>query len=265
MFFRRKQSGKHTYLQLVENQWKGGKSQQRVITTVGRLDKVVESGELESLISSATKFCKNSINYYELLNDGLYLTSHQVSWLLQVSPSTVVGWINSQKLDAFRTPGGHRRIRVEDLRTFLEQNRMPFPSGFAASPAPYRVFVVDDDPIVIKTIQRSAARIAGGPLEVEGCEDGIKALVLIGARRPDLVLLDIYMEGLDGFEVCRRLRQIPSLEGLKIVAMTAHPSTQDRARILEHGAIDYWVKPVVAQRILDLLGETQRRSATQSA
>jgi excisionase family DNA binding protein len=259
MFFRSKRSGSRTYLQLVENQWKGGRSQQRVIATVGRLDKIVESGELESLVQSASKFCKNSNSYFSF-KEEVCLSSHQASRLLQVSPSTVVGWINQGKLEAFRTPGGHRRVRVSDLRRFLLDNGMPLPPELGAPAARRRVFVVDDDPMVFKVISRAVARL-DDTVAVDGCEDGIKALVLIGALQPDLVLLDIYMEGLDGFEVCRRLRQIPNLQGLKIVAMTAHPSPAIRARILDHGAYDFWVKPVSAEKILALLDE-EKRAAT---
>jgi excisionase family DNA binding protein len=256
MFFRRKRSGNRTYLQLVENQWKGGRSQQRVIATVGRLDKIVESGELESLIQSASKFCKSSNSYFSFKEEAC-LSSHQVGRLLQVSPSTVVGWINQGKLEAFRTPGGHRRVKVGDLRRFLIDNEMPLPPELGARPARRRVFVVDDDPMVFKVIARGISQL-DDTVAVDGCEDGIKALVLIGAQQPDLVLLDIYMEGLDGFDVCRRLRQIPDLQGLKIVAITAHPSPEARARILDHGALDYWTKPVNPEWILALLDEEKR-------
>lgn len=263
MFFRRKQSGSQTYLQLVESNWKSGKSTQRVIATVGRLDKIVESGELESLVQSASKFCKNSINYYSFMNDGLCLTSHQVGRLLQVSPSTVVGWINQGKLEAFRTPGGHRRIQVGDLRRFLTSNRIPVPAELGRTPEVRRVFVVDDDPLVIKAVRRALEpHVRAGQVEVDGCEDGIKALVRIGALQPDLVLLDIYMEGLDGFEVCRRLKQIPDVDGLRIVAMSAQPSEEDRRRILDRGAIDYWPKPVRAEQIMGVLEEVGRASLT---
>lgn len=257
MFFRRKRSGNKTYLQLVQNEWDDGRSKQRVVATVGHLDELVESGELDSLIESASRYCQVQNNSYSF-NDGLCFTSHQVGQLLQVSPSTVVGWINQGKLPAFRTPGGHRRVRAGDLRRFVATTRMPLPRELRGQPGVRRVFVVDDDPMVIKAIRRSLRGVRA-EVEVDGCEDGIKALVLIGAARPDLVLLDIYMEGLDGFEVCKRLKQIPELESLRIVAMSAQPSDEDRTRILEHGAIDYWPKPVRAAQILEVLEQGDGR------
>ena len=253
MFFRQKRSGARNYLQIVENRWKDGKTQQRVVATVGRLDKLQKSGEIDSLIRSGARFCGSSYNEISYTDDELALSSHQVGRLLQVSPSAVVGWINQGKLRAHRTPGGHRRIKVGDIRRFLEQRGMPLPAMLREQPySGVRIFVVDDEPAVIRSIQRAFQK-HGGPYDVEGCEDGIEALVRIGAAIPDLVLLDIYMEGIDGFEVCRRLRRIPQLEGTQIVAMTAHPSEEARARILDYGAVDYWVKPVRVEQVLALL------------
>ena len=76
---------------------------------------------------------------------------------------------------------------------------------------------------------------------------------MIGATVPDLVLLDIYMEGIDGFEVCRRLKMIPGTADLPIVAMTSFPSEEARARILDYGAMDYWVKPLQPERLVELI------------
>ena len=253
MFFRRKRSGTRDYLQIVENKWEDGKTRQRVVANVGRLEKLQESGVLESLLRSGVKYCNNDKNYFSCTAEDTCLSSHQVGRLLQVSPSTVVGWINKGKLDAFRTPGGHRRITAGNLRRFLEAYEMPIPPVFReADEHDKTIFVLDDQPQVIRSIKR-AFELHGGPYSVEGCTDGIEALVLIGAHRPDLVLLDIYMDGLDGIEVCRRLQRMPQLAGLKIVAMTAHPTEEARTRILEAGAMAYWTKPVEVGAIVELL------------
>lgn len=59
MFFRRKQSGSRVYLQVVENRWEGGRSKQRVIAALGRLDQLQQSGQLEGLLRSGAKFCES--------------------------------------------------------------------------------------------------------------------------------------------------------------------------------------------------------------
>jgi excisionase family DNA binding protein len=253
MFFRAKQAGGRTYLQLVRNEWRDGKTRQQVIATLGRLDKLRESGELLKLLRSGTRFNINSINCEAGGAEEETLSTHQVGKLVRVSPSTVVSWTNSGKLRAFRTPGGHRRVRLVDLQRFLAENNLPVPAALQPAPGATRsrVFVVDDEPLVIRTIQRSLASYPG--VEVEGCTDGVEALVQIGALRPDLVLLDVYMEGIDGFEVCRRLHRLPP--PLAIVAMTAFPSEEDRSRILNYGALEYWVKPVRPEEVVRLLQE----------
>ncbi len=252
LFFRTKQASGRTYLQLVENQWKDGRTMQRVIANVGRLDKLQASGDLEGLIQSGTRFCKSSISYIATAPEETQLSSHQISRLAQVSPSTVVSWINQGLLPATRTPGGHRRVTVRDLRQFLTEHQMPMPAELALGTTARRVFIVDDDPLAISAIKR--AILQHDPrLEVEGCTDGIEALVMIGALLPDLVLLDVHMEAIDGFEVCRRLRKMARLAEMKIVAITAFPSEEDRSRILNYGAADYWIKPVSAQRVAEIL------------
>lgn len=213
---------------------------------------------------SGSKFCNSSIYGFSLQDEAVCLSSHQASQLVGVSPSTIVDWINRGRLPAFRTPGGHRRIKVGDLRRFLASTRMPLPPALRERPTTKRVFVVDDEPAVIRAIQRELDK-HGGPYEVDGCTSGVEALVRIGAVQPDLVLLDIYMEGLDGFEVCRRLRGIPELERLLIVAITAQPTDEARKRIMDCGAADYWVKPVRAEQVTGLLEPAAVPAAQPSA
>jgi excisionase family DNA binding protein len=204
------------------------------------------------LLRSGSKFCKSGDAAAGLGDDELCLSSRQVSRLVGVSPSKVVEWIDCGRLPALRTPGGHRRIKVGDVRRFLLSADMPVPPALHPRISAKRIFVVDDEPAVIRSLARAFDK-HGGPYQIDGCTDGIEALVKIGAEPPDLVLLDIYMEGIDGFEVCRRLRRIPELEGLLIVAITAQPSEEARARILDHGAADYWVKPIAIEQIIALL------------
>ena len=61
MFFRQKKSGSRVYLQVVENRWEGGRSRQRVVATLGRLDQLQQSGQLESLLRSGARFCESFV------------------------------------------------------------------------------------------------------------------------------------------------------------------------------------------------------------
>lgn len=103
--------------------------------------------------------------------------------------------------------------------------------------SPRRILVVDDDPMVATTVQR-VLRPEG--YEVAVAHSGTAALAQAHDRRPDLVVLDVMMPGVDGLEVCRQLRA----EGdVPILFLTARGGTADRVRGLDTGADDYLVKP----------------------
>lgn len=86
--------------------------------------------------------------------------------------------------------------------------------------------------------------------QVEEYESGAAALAGLGRARPDLVLLDISLPGMDGIEVLREIRAAPSLAGLPVVALTAHAMAGDREKYLGLGFDDYVTKPIVDESVL---------------
>lgn len=186
------------------------------------------------------------------LDEDTVLSSHRVASLLRVSASAVISWFDQGKLKGFRTPGGHRRVTVGELRRFLESHDMPTPRELQPVDRSYHIYVIDDEQQVIKSLKRGF-KTSKHNVSVDGCTDGIEALVAIGANPPDLILLDLYMEGMDGFEVCKRLRQIPQLEEVLIVAMSGFPSDEDKEKILERGAQAYLNKPVRVAHVMEVL------------
>jgi CheY-like chemotaxis protein len=89
--------------------------------------------------------------------------------------------------------------------------------------------------------------------EVETAHDGLAALEKAAAFRPDLILLDIGLPGLNGYEVCRRLRQRPELANTHIVALTGWGQDEDRRRSQEAGFDLHITKPIDPQLLEDLL------------
>jgi two-component system cell cycle response regulator len=104
-----------------------------------------------------------------------------------------------------------------------------------------RILVVDDVPANVRLLE---AKLMAEYFEVLTAEDGPSALEAAASQAPDIILLDIMMPGMDGFEVCERLKADPKTSYIPVVMITALTDTKDRVRGLEAGADDFLSKPV---------------------
>src|SRR5207302_11386940 len=156
-------------------------------------------------------------------------TTHEVSRLLHVNPRSVINWIEQNLLPSYRTPGGHRRIRREDLLAFLRKHQIPTPASLVDGK--FSVLIVDDEEEIVNIIKTYFQRQGG--YEVSSASDGITALIVVGRVKPDLLILDIMIPGVDGVEVCRRIKA-GSTNKTTIIAVSGMGDSEKR--ILEAGA-----------------------------
>jgi excisionase family DNA binding protein len=170
-----------------------------------------------------------------------FLTTFEISQICEVNPTTVQNWVREKKLKAYVTPGGHRRIRREDLVAFMKQFGMPLPAELIDR-GPH-VLIVDDEPEVLKMLS-DAFQARNEGVKVAMALGGVEALLLIGERKPDLLILDILMPGMNGIEVCRKLKEKPGTQNIKIVAITGQADPDLKDRILQAGADLFYKKPL---------------------
>jgi excisionase family DNA binding protein len=182
---------------------------------------------------------------------GQVLTSREVGDLLQANASSVKKWIDDGHLSAHRTPGGHRRIRASDLVHFMDAHAIPIPDELQGA-GRRRLLVVDDDPGQLRAIARSLKRYEDA-IDVVATSNGIDALVLVGSFRPHVVLLDVYMPGLDGLEVCRRLTKRPETHNIQVILVSGGFTAVLEKKALEAGAARCLKKPLTPKVILDCL------------
>ena len=104
-----------------------------------------------------------------------------------------------------------------------------------------RVLIVDDVPANLKLLD---AKLTAEYFDVLKASCGPEAIEVATAQQPDIILLDVMMPGMDGFEVCRRLKSAPQTEHIPIIMVTALDQPRDRVQGLEAGADDFLTKPV---------------------
>lgn len=114
----------------------------------------------------------------------------------------------------------------------------------------YRVLLVDDEPVIRELVK---AMLEGGGVEVRCVADGAKAVQEARLYRPDLVLLDIVLPGLDGLSVCRLLKADRALEGVPVHMLTARAREADHDAARRAGADGYIEKPFKGQALQALV------------
>lgn len=168
-------------------------------------------------------------------------STHDVAKICCVTPTTVIRWIEDGLIPAFKTVGGHRRVRREDLEKVCRERGIPFnvPAGQEVG----RILVVDDEPVVLDLV-RDVVKELNHKFEVEVAKDAFDAGRLVVSFRPQLIFLDLMMPGVDGFEVCARLKKDPATTNTEVIAITGYYTEANMERILSAGAAACLRKPL---------------------
>lgn len=161
-------------------------------------------------------------------------TTYQIGKFCQVNIRTVIRWIETGKLKAYSTPGGHRRVKWSDLITFLTHNRMPIPRELEEAKKK-KILLVDNDADFLKTVTEILEKIPD--TEVKTTSSGFDAGVLVAEWLPDLIILNFFIPGLDGFAVTKIIRENPRLKKIPIIAVTSS-TDPDELGLVKNSGID---------------------------
>ena len=185
------------------------------------------------------------------VNDEIF-SIPQAAKRCAISRWTLMKCVNSGELKASRTPGGHYRILKEDLEDFIVKKKM-YPSVHNSS-SNKRILIVDDDLQVQKYL---TVILSSKKYETETASSGFEAGAKVVRFNPALIILDLIMPEMSGFEVCRQIKKNSETSHMKILVLTGYDSKENRERITEAGADDYIAKPVekdvLIQHVKDLL------------
>jgi excisionase family DNA binding protein len=179
------------------------------------------------------------------LRDKGYLTPQQVADKLLVSPVTVRGWALRGLLKAEVTPGGHRRFLASEVERFAQERH------HHEERAQARILIVDDNQSLARYLQDF---LCTHNLITETAFDGFDAGWKLQSFHPDILLLDLMMPRLNGFDVCRQIRENPDTKHIRVIAMTGYPSPTNEERILSEGAECCLNKPIDELALIEAIG-----------
>jgi len=147
-------------------------------------------------------------------------TTAEAAALLAVSHRTIQLWVENGTLRAWRTSGGHRRIAAASVHAMLARRADTLGDvDPAPAAAPRRILLVDDEPALLRLYE---LEIATWGLHVETIKaaNGYEALIRIGEARPDLLISDLTMPGMDGFRMIRSLRANPAYAAMPVIVIS---------------------------------------------
>ena len=179
-----------------------------------------------------------------------YYTPSEVAELLMVSPITVRLWSQKGDLQSITTPGGHRRYLQEHIQAFAKLRNIPLLFNNRLGT---RVLIVDDDEILanyLHDLLEQDPRME----DVRIAADGFKAGTLVYTFDPDIILLDLKMPHIDGFEVCSDLKKGQMTKNIRVIAMSGYYDQENVNRITQAGAEAFLKKPFTPEELYEAIG-----------
>lgn len=176
-----------------------------------------------------------------------FFTMSQAATICAVNRSTMHRWVTAGKIKSYSTPGGHKRILSTDLKEWLDSNQYPY-NGELFIDDKAKILVVDDDEdmrILLKNI------LKGIFVTVDVAKDGFEAGKKLIQFKPDLIILDLMMPGMDGFEVCENVKSDPETQRTKILILSGHGSENNKEKAMALGADDFLTKPCPKKILID--------------
>ncbi len=183
-----------------------------------------------------------------------HFTVPQAAKICSVNSSTMYRWVTSGKIKSHSTPGGHRRILPEDLKKWLEDNQLPFDIDEFRNDK-IKILIVDDD----RSIRNYLKKLLGGILiTVDVASDGFEAGKRLIHFKPDLIILDLFMPNMDGFEVCKSIKNNKSTKKIKIIIMTGYGTKENKEKAFLLGADAFLGKPSSKKEIISCVEKILR-------
>lgn len=167
-----------------------------------------------------------------------YISTTDAAKMLGVSIGTVQQMVEANKLEAWKTAGGHRRITLESVNRVLNQD------GSVLNDTGNRllVYLVEDDSTLLKGYEKLLQQF-NLPLDIRTFDNGLDAMFQIGVRFPDVLLLDLELPFVDGYELLNRLDSHNSLSQKHIIVISGLPAEEVKQKLARFSSVSVLSKP----------------------
>ncbi|MBN1687918.1 MAG: response regulator [Candidatus Omnitrophica bacterium] len=182
------------------------------------------------------------------LKKSIY-SPYDLAQMCQVTQEDVFQWLKEGKIASFEVLGGHRRFSRPMVENFLKKHLEDRSVSWDLIPGHFRVLVVEDEKDLLE-IMRDLLKGELG-VEVRTEENGYHATLLGEGWHPDLIMLDFVIPGMNGFEVCRKIRENPQTRDIPVLAITSLANKGKREDILAAGVSDCMGKPFLSDILID--------------
>ena len=193
-----------------------------------------------------------------------YCTTREAADMLGISLRTAQLWVENGMLEAWKTEGGHRRI----ARASIEKLLASTPASGASSDAhavevkaenrPFTILVAEDEPDLLRLYELNMMLWPMRP-RVLTASNGFQALVMLGSQKPDMMVADLHMPGMDGFRMLHTLHEMSESKPMTIVVVTGLDADEIEARGGVPEGIGILPKPIPFDRLLRFAAEAAER------
>ena len=175
----------------------------------------------------------------------------EVANICGVANQTAINWIRNGYLKAYSTPGGQYRVYADDLVKFMMERNMRVPENLASlcnTSSNSSILVVEDDMGLNTVLHQYLSKEFSG-VQVYQAFDGFEAGALMTSKKPTVVVLDLNLPGVDGFELCKKINSSDEFGNPAIIVITALQDSAIEDQIQEMHAVAFFRKPVVLDEL----------------
>ncbi|MCM8778065.1 MAG: response regulator [Candidatus Omnitrophica bacterium] len=175
------------------------------------------------------------------LTNKKFYTTGDIAEIFGVSRISAYKWIKNGKIKAFKVPGGRYRVTTQGLKEFIKKSgleeKIPYPDRNII-----KILIVDDEKLIAQSI-KDFLESKHPSWHINLAHDGFEAGRLITIVNPDIIILDLFLPGVNGFYLCRNLKNNEATKNIKIIAITGYPTEENIEKIKEYGADAVLSKP----------------------